>query len=204
MPSEASLETALAFGKIAPVAGDIAGREFLAISASIASSSPLTWNSLAIVETDRVERIERDQRSISSAEAAAAQRPEFLEHERRGDDGRPGIEGEAVLAELRRPSSGFIKLLENSDAVAARAEPDGSGKPAEAGADDDGMGTGIVDFGHRQADGSWTVIMAVAPGSLRLCPDRQAIHASYATDRSCGTCRARGLYEVEDALRITS
>jgi hypothetical protein len=73
-------------------------------------------------------------------EPAAAQRPQFLEHEGRGDDGRSGIEGEAVLAELRRPSSRFIKLLDHSDAVAARAEPDGSGKAAEAGSDDDGVG----------------------------------------------------------------
>jgi hypothetical protein len=173
MPVKASLETALALGKIAPVTGDIAGREFgdlgfhrgvVTVDAELA----------AIVETDRVEGIERDQRDIVG-ELAAAQRPQFLEDEGRGDDGRSGIEGETVLAELRRPAAGLFKLFENGDTVSARAEPDGGGKAAETGSDHDGVGPACRRPGRQASSGSWTVIMAVCPSGLRDCVRRQHI-----------------------------
>jgi hypothetical protein len=90
----------------------------------------------------------------------------------------------------------LIQLLENRNAVSARAEPDGCGKPAEAGADNDGMGTGIVDFGlagKRAVDhgrSSWPFAPSGHEGSV--CGAKRSMHP-HATDLLAGHAERRGL-----------
>ena len=91
------------------------------------------------MEADVVEGIERLQRHVIR-ERGTGERPQLLEDEGGGDDGGAGIEGEAVLAEHRGAAARLLQLLEDRDAVAARAEPDRGGKPAKAAADDGGVG----------------------------------------------------------------
>ena len=92
----------------------------------------------AVIKTDLVERVDAAQVDVVR-QVLAAQRPEFLEQVRRGDDGGPGIEGETVLPVDVGAAAWRIELFQQGDAVAARAEPDGRGKAAEAGANHHGM-----------------------------------------------------------------
>ena len=69
--------------------------------------------------------------------APAAEPPQLLEQERRGDDGRAGVEGEAVLAVDVGAAAGRVELFQHGDAIAAGAEPDRRRQAAEAAADDD-------------------------------------------------------------------
>ena len=92
----------------------------------------------SVVEADAIERRQRPQIDVVG-HAPAAERPEFLEQERRGDDGRTGIEGEAVLAiDIGAPAR-RIELFQHRDAIAARPEADRRGKSAKARADHDRM-----------------------------------------------------------------
>ena len=95
---------------------------------------------LAVVEADRVERVERAHRDVV-LHALAADLPQLREEVRRGDQGRACVEGEAALAEDPRPPAGLVELLEHGDAIAARAEADRGGEAAEARADHHGVGT---------------------------------------------------------------
>ena len=98
---------------------------------------------VAVVEADAVERRHRPQIDVVR-KSAAAQRPQFLEQERRGDDGRSGVEGEAVLPVHAGAAARRVELLQHGDAITARAEPDRGGKSAKAGADHDRMRAAVM------------------------------------------------------------
>ena len=134
---EADAVDLLAGGHEAVVASDVVGREAGDLGAHGVGVAAVVEGG-AVVEADAVERVDRAEFDVVG-EGAAAQRPEFFEEDRRGDDGGAGVEGEAVLAEDGGAAAGFGEALEDGDAVAAGAEPDGGGEPAEAAADDDGM-----------------------------------------------------------------
>ena len=68
----------------------------------------------------------------------AGEREELVDEKRRGDDGRAGIVGEALVLEDVGAAAGLVAHLEDGRVVAARLQADGGGQPAEAGADDDG------------------------------------------------------------------
>ena len=89
-----------------------------------------------------VERIDRPQVDVVF-HAPAAERPQFLEQERCGNDGRPGVEGEAILPMDIGSAPGRVELFENGDPVAAGAQPDSRSEAAETASDDDRSGTGI-------------------------------------------------------------
>lgn len=72
---------------------------------------------------------------------APGERPQLLEQERRRDDRRAGVEGEAVLAERGRAAAGGVELFQHRDAVAPRLQPHRRREPAKAAADDDCAGT---------------------------------------------------------------
>ena len=83
----------------------------------------------------------------SHAQAPAGQRPQLLEQEGRGDDGRARVESEAVLPVHVGAAARRIELLEHRDLVAPRAESHRGGQAAEATADHDGVAGGT----HRLA-----------------------------------------------------
>jgi hypothetical protein len=112
----------------------------------------------ATVEADAVERGHRTQGDVVS-QLTLAQGPEFFQQERRRDDGGTGIEGEAVLAVDPGPATGAVQFLQHRDPVATCAQSNGGGEPAEAAADDHGMGFGVV-AGHRLNTGVNTVHLA--------------------------------------------
>ena len=85
---------------------------------------------VAVVEANFVEGIDRPQVDVVF-HATAAERPQFLEQERRGDDGRPGVEGEAVLTMDVGSAPGSVELFENGDAVASGAQSDSRSEAAE-------------------------------------------------------------------------
>ena len=130
------------------VAGHVPGREprdLFAHGVEIAA----VIEGRAVLEADAVERQHRREDDIV-LHAPPAQGPEFLEQERRGDDGRPGIEGEPVLAMHPRPPAGLVQPLQHRDPVAPRPEADGGGESSEAAADHHRMGaSGRPGRGHR-------------------------------------------------------
>ena len=97
---------------------------------------------VAVVEADLVERVEPLQRHVLR-EIAPAQLPDVLEHERRGDDGRPGVEGEAVLSPDIGAPAGAVEPLQHRHLETARAQPRGGGEAAEARADHDRLGSAL-------------------------------------------------------------
>ena len=105
-----------------------------ATSARIAAASPLTLKTFAVVEADLIEGRQRPQFDVVR-HPPPAERPQFLEQKRRGDDRRAGVEGEAVLPNDVGAPAGGVELLEHRDAVAARAEPHRRRQPAESAAD---------------------------------------------------------------------
>ena len=70
------------------------------------------------------------------AQLLACQRVQFLEAVRCGDDGRAGIEGEAVVLIDVAAAAGLVACLEEDGGNAGRLQTDGQGEAAEAGADD--------------------------------------------------------------------
>ena len=92
----------------------------------------------AVVEHDAIERRNPAQLDVVG-HPPAAQGPELFEEKRRRDDGRPGIEREAVLAEDIGAAPRRIEPLQHGHPVAARAQPDGGGQPTKSAADDDRM-----------------------------------------------------------------
>jgi hypothetical protein len=107
---------------------------------------------LAVVEPDPVERRDRPQLDVVG-ESAATQLPELLEEERGGDDGRPGVEGEAVLPVDVGPPAGGVELLQDRHPVAAGAQPHSRREPAEAASDDDGVRPAPPTGGRRWRSG---------------------------------------------------
>ena len=102
--------------------GDVAGAELRDLGAHRLGVAALAEHR-AVGEADVVEG--RDGlRSMSSCIRRPDERPQFLEQERRGDDRRAGVEGEAVLAELVRAAAGGVELLQHRDAVAPGQQPD--------------------------------------------------------------------------------
>ena len=88
----------------------------------------------AVIEADSIEGRHRPQVDVLR-DVATAQLPELFEEEWGGDDGRPGIEGEAVTAMHVGPPAGRVELLEDGDVVAACPEADRRSETAETGAD---------------------------------------------------------------------
>ena len=134
---EADLVDRLAGGEEALVAGHVARREAGDLGAHRRGIAAVV-EARAIVEADAIERRNRSQVDVVG-EASAAQAPQLLEQEGRGDHRRPGIEGEAILAVHIGPAARRIELLEHADPVTPRPQPHRRGQPAEAAADDDGM-----------------------------------------------------------------
>ena len=92
-----------------------------------------------VVEADAIEGLHRPERNVVG-KPLAAEVPKLLEEKRRRDDGRAGVEDEAVLTKDTGATAQRIELLQHRHAVAARTEADGGREPAEAAADDDGVG----------------------------------------------------------------
>ena len=92
----------------------------------------------AVVKADAVVGVDRPQVDLV-VETPATQAPEFFEQKRRGDDGRAGIEGEAVLPKDTRPPARLRQSIDDRHAETAHAQADGRRQPAEARPDDDGM-----------------------------------------------------------------
>ena len=76
----------------------------------------------------------------------AEDRPEFLEQEGRGDDGRAGVEAKAAMRNDAAASAELVEPIEQGDALSQGARSQGCRHAAEAGADDDGFASVI---GHR-------------------------------------------------------
>src|SRR3546814_15287707 len=72
-----------------------------------------------------------------------AQRPEIPKARRIGDDGRPGVEGEALAPPVIGTPAGPIARLDDGGRHARRLEPDREREAAEPRADDDSL--------HRQS-----------------------------------------------------
>ena len=103
---------------------------------------------VAALKPDLVERRHRPKLDVVG-HPAPAERPELLEQERRGHDGRAQVEGEAVLAKDARPPARPAEFLDDGHPIAARAEPDRRREPAEPAADHDRSGTGARWVGNR-------------------------------------------------------
>ena len=109
----------------------------------------------AVLKADPVERRHRHQRHVVG-QLASAQLPQFLEQERRGDDGRAGVEGEAVLPVDVGAAAGRIELFQHGDAIALGAEPDRRRQSAEAAADHHRMRLAMRrGFAGVDRDGRW-------------------------------------------------
>ncbi len=94
----------------------------------------------AVLEVDPVEGIHRDHREVVLG-PPPHRREELVEEVGGGDDGRTGVEGEAVAAEDGGATSGLLVGLDEGHPVAGGAEADRAGHAAEAGADDDCVGS---------------------------------------------------------------
>ena len=97
---------------------------------------------LTVVEADLVEGVDRPQVHVIG-QAPPGDLPQLLQQVGRGDDGRAGIEGEAVLAEDIGAAARAIQLLQHRHPVAAGAQPHRGGQPTKARADDHGMRSAI-------------------------------------------------------------
>ena len=97
----------------------------------------------AVVEANTVERRDRPQFDVVG-QPLAAQLPQFLEQERCSDDGGARVEREAVLAENVGAAAGCIELLQDGRPIAAGAQANGSGQPAESAADDDRVRAPVI------------------------------------------------------------
>ena len=89
---------------------------------------------IAVFPHQPVERRDRHQLDIVR-QLAPAQRPQLLEARWIGDDGRPGIEDEALVFENIRPPAGLVALFDQRRRNSRRLEADGEGQPAEPAAD---------------------------------------------------------------------
>ena len=105
---------------------------------------------VAVVEADFIERIDGAQIDIVG-HFTPAQGPQFFENIRRGDDGRPGVEREAVLAENVSPPAWTVETLNDRHAITARAKPHGSGEPAETSTNNDGVRAIVFRLGQHRA-----------------------------------------------------
>ena len=103
----------------------------------------------AVVEAEVVEGVEGLQRHVVG-ELRTGKRPQLFEDEGSGDDGGPGIEGEAVLPEHAGAAARLVQFLEDTDAIAPRTQPDRSRKPAKAAADDGGVGPPVSHMARRR------------------------------------------------------
>ena len=90
---------------------------------------------VAILKANLVEQRNRPKLDVVR-HPPAAERPQLLEQERRGDNRRPGVKGEAVLAMHESPPSRGVELFHDRHAIAARAEPHSGRQAAEPAADD--------------------------------------------------------------------
>ena len=124
----------LALDEEALVAGQVAGRQAgdLGPHGGIVAG---TREGGPIGEAQPVERVEGLHGHVIG-QTPAAQRPELLEQERQGDDGRPGIEHEAVLPEHRGAAPGLFQLFHDGDPIATRTQADSGSEAAKAAADD--------------------------------------------------------------------
>src|SRR5262249_43075079 len=136
---EADGEDALGLGHEAAIAVDIAGREARDLRlharrvAAVIEDAP-------VVKADAIEGVDGDEGDVV-LEAAAGEREQLLEQEGGGDDGGAAVEGEAGIVIDVGAAAGLIALVDERDGEAARLQADGSGEPAEAGTDDDYLGT---------------------------------------------------------------
>ena len=131
---EADTKQAFARSQEAVVAGDVAGRQPGDLCAHGGGVAAVVEHR-PVVEPDAIERRNGHQRDIVG-QALAAQGPQLLEEEGRGDDGGPCVEREAIDLVYPRPAARLGKFLEHRDAIAAGAEPYSGGQAAEAAADD--------------------------------------------------------------------
>ena len=135
---EADLEDRLAGAHERVIAGDVGDRQprdLLAHRLGIAA----VIERFAVRETNAVERRNRTQLDVIG-EPAAAKLPELFKQERRGDDGRTGVEGESVLAVDIGSAARRIELLEHRDPIAAGAQAHGRGKTTKTTANYHRMG----------------------------------------------------------------
>src|SRR4051794_38907266 len=86
---------------------------------------------------DPVVRVQRNQVDLG-VEVEPAGREGLLQNPRHRDQGRPGVPGEAAVAQLVRPAARALALVQHGDLVPEPLEPQRRGQPAEPRADDDG------------------------------------------------------------------
>ena len=156
---EADREDVLAHADEALVTGEIPRRELPDLGPHRRRVARVVEHG-AVVKTDPVEGRHRDELHVIR-ELLPAELPELLEEEGRGDDGGPGVEREALLAEDARPAARLVVPLEDGDVVAPGAEPDGGGEPAEATADDDRVRLLRRAFGLHRDDPMYRVCTGV-------------------------------------------
>ena len=89
---------------------------------------------IAVLPHQPVERRDGHQLDIVR-QLAPAERPQFLETRRVGDDRRPGVEGEALVLEDIGAAAGLVALLDQRRLHARRLQPDGERQSAEPAAD---------------------------------------------------------------------
>ena len=104
---------------------------------------------LAVLETNAVERRHRPELDVIR-QPPPAQPPELLEQKGSGDDGRTGVEREAVLTMDVGPASRRVELLENGNPIAPGSEPNRGSQAAKPAADDHGMRLTCVPAGFSQ------------------------------------------------------
>ena len=127
----------LAFLHVAVVAGDVAGGEAGDLGADLGRVAAVV-EGVAIVEADAVKGHHGHEGDVVG-EALAAQAPELLQDEGRGDDGRPSIEGKAILAEDIGPPARGVELLQDRHPIPPRPQAHRRRQAAKAAADDQGM-----------------------------------------------------------------
>ena len=91
-----------------------------------------------VVEADTVERCDGYDIDVVF-EPSAGKCPQLFEQEWCRDDGRPGVEREAVLPKDAGASTRLLQSVDHRHAKAACTKTHGRGQPAEARADDDGV-----------------------------------------------------------------
>ena len=126
---------ALGIFEEAVVAGDVGGIEL----ADLTLQRRFIVRVIEVRAVGPIEAVEgrhRLQRDVAR-HVGPGQRPQFLQAGRIGDDGRAGVEGEAVLFPIIGPAARPVARFDDRRRDARRLQPDRQRQPAESRSDDD-------------------------------------------------------------------
>lgn len=135
---ESDLEHLLAHGHEAVIARHVRRRILGDLRLDLVGIAAVVEDS-AVVETDAIEGIHQTQIDVVF-EAPATEIPQLFQKEGRGDDGRTGVEREAIAPMDIGPSAGGVELFEYRHPEAARGQTNRRRQTAETTADDDRVG----------------------------------------------------------------